>query len=973
MQSPPDISPCGIAPESRKEPKTEALLEAPKRGRNSHFISVPLGIGFKRNGSGPSLFQKSLSKVHKRTQDDLFLLKKERNPKLKRKIGPLPLISRDGELSRAKYIHLYQEEYRDLAQFLQQHNSSLFRQIKEIPSPLLMEQITDLYRLFPTHARQPEELNKEKILQFCLKIAQEACEAGRGSFFSKEKFDDTNLLIGKVMHLVNSDPAHTVSLLDLNNLSKSREAISAEFEVAMQQVDKRILDHEQSHSAYPFQNPHKAKETFFPVEFSKIIVTNSGRINVGILNFLCERYLTKDQTDHSFEIHLKFMLNLLRASPKLRSLVFQMQKPDSTSSAADVLIRVSLELSPTAVITDNDARRTGLAALLSLLRQAESVGNCFATSIAIQMLSSHPMRCLKDFSELLQTGRLTRQWGYSKMTLPCFLHINSDQIDQPLSINEKGTLILKKAAFPLWKLPGLQAACRAIGISDIETAFNKAYPLLSKENAQKLLKVSLRSLLSALIEANIQSPEPKEDLLNRAILAFETEQQNLLLRMWESAIAGISEAREDSSMKTGIAKAILDQVQKQIKETSPDLAAKAESLLYLTQQILLRRIQPQFDPSIVLYQGAKKEVGCFILYDRGQGQPPQQWKPILTAEAFQQLVIDVFKEAYRQWSTPEKIAWQKPFFEKLEAYLISFGCLLNIIISYDSRNLTDPAFGRDINQLAHSPWRNHTGNFQENTLINYTGDLSLSGRRVTLIPDDAESLLTKLVQVGKRSSEYVKSKLKENPLLPLPIVHTGHHAYSLLLGHPTLLAAWESTLTPKEWIEKYLLKPGQVIANSLATQDTRVKLIQFVASNLITKAGQLEFFKQVQMVHKDSPVRDFRNNLVTLIQRLPAASVTNRDYVARNVDTFLCEQALPEAQRALLHETAVHFADTNWTFGEHNIHYGFQVNPGTGQLDVWKIADDSSKMEAIPQPKYEKQDSWKYIPGSPLGDALLDQ
>lgn len=75
---------------------------------------------------------------------------------------------------------------------------------------------------------------------------------------------------------------------------------------------------------------------------------------------------------------------------------------------AQSLIRNSLGLAPDAELTDADAKRAAMAALLTQVRQG-AVGSCFATASAVRVQRNKPEQFLADMAAMLSTGMLKRE------------------------------------------------------------------------------------------------------------------------------------------------------------------------------------------------------------------------------------------------------------------------------------------------------------------------------------------------------------------------------------------------------------------------------------------------------------------------------------------------------------------------------------------------------------------------------------
>jgi hypothetical protein len=85
-----------------------------------------------------------------------------------------------------------------------------------------------------------------------------------------------------------------------------------------------------------------------------------------------------------------------------------------------------------------------------------------------------------------------------------------------------------------------------------------------------------------------------------------------------------------------------------------------------------------------------------------------------------------------------------------------------------------------------------------------------------------------------------------------------------------------------------------------------------------------------------------------------------KDQLKLLLDTYLF-QNLPDVQKMLLREAAVHFADTNWAEGINDIHFCFTVNPGNGHLEIWAVHDNNSQFQALDQRLWLKNREWEFF------------
>jgi hypothetical protein len=277
------------------------------------------------------------------------------------------------------------------------------------------------------------------------------------------------------------------------------------------------------------------------------------------------------------ELILK-VFNELKDDKELFTILKTVGKPYANIDAEEI-IRNTLGLSLNVVVTDVDAKRAVISALLCYLRQ--SVGSCFGTAPAIIIHNEQPKTFLKDIIELLGTSRLKRTFGGMEYSVPLSTSWGIGDLKKPFVFSDDSNL----SHHDIWFSPGLINALEAISIfpeglklkSKIDYTKNlvlKAVKQLKKHqeyfitNIEELLRAILLMELN-LKEEDIINFQAKEklmangsvffqpvisfvggstQLINKFITqieiaktAFKIIADNALLKSWEFTIASFSE------------------------------------------------------------------------------------------------------------------------------------------------------------------------------------------------------------------------------------------------------------------------------------------------------------------------------------------------------------------------------------------------------------------------------------------------
>lgn len=206
---------------------------------------------------------------------------------------------------------------------------------------------------------------------------------------------------------------------------------------------------------------------------ANLLINDKGELNVEMLPKveLCIKKtlysLGPDrQNDSRRQEHILKVLQTLQTNPQVVRLLRSIGKPHQ-HPIAEHIIKDTLQLPPSATVTDAHTRRAALAAWMCFLRQ--NVGSCFATAPAILVHDEQPEVFLNDLNELLNTGRLKRTFGGIESAVPLSMSWGAGELRRPILLLDEP----KKDAENLALSPGLAAAFQAIRMIDSKHPLNE--------------------------------------------------------------------------------------------------------------------------------------------------------------------------------------------------------------------------------------------------------------------------------------------------------------------------------------------------------------------------------------------------------------------------------------------------------------------------------------------------------------------
>lgn len=179
----------------------------------------------------------------------------------------------------------------------------------------------------------------------------------------------------------------------------------------------------------------QALETAFTIEVTKMILTESGRVNLVRLGDLLNLPFVKNHGDNN-EVyhHLKNIHKILSDHPELMDLLAQAAKPDQEMAPSSDIIRKTLHLSDDEPITDRDVQLTLLSAILSRPRQETNLGSCFGTQseIILHTNAEGLQLYIEDCTQMLKSNYLERKMLKSENhTLRYPITITKTRLNEP--------------------------------------------------------------------------------------------------------------------------------------------------------------------------------------------------------------------------------------------------------------------------------------------------------------------------------------------------------------------------------------------------------------------------------------------------------------------------------------------------------------------------------------------------------------
>lgn len=853
-----------------------------------------------------------------------------------------------------------------------------------------------LESLFNTH-KSETAADKKRILDFCsiLRIRATKDAQTNPSNAAREDFliDITKQQLAQVIFLADRNLGNTALLIDLNDIPQSLTNIQKEFEAKILNCTSSIKNHKSRHEKVPIQDSALAVSVLKPLAIANVLMSSGGLLNLGLIDSVKKYFFDYSNDLIQCERELLQTLDDIEHSTSLQRQIEGISKPHRQLISSNDLIRITLRLPPHATPTDAQARMVVLAAILSDMRQGD-VGSCFGTAVAIMMMGSLKGKVISDAEQLITQGRIVRKNGSDQSDFIPVLDIGDSALQSPVSINKDGLVRIEKGNGYLWESPGIIAACKQLNIPEdkipsvIKSTINLHYTI-EKINPKKTTEISPQGLIKLLVDGISTGRgfdnQQKAELNNLASFAFSAETNTPLLRAWESCIAAMAESKTNNYVRSKIlncVSAALNDIWP--KNSLKDLTDQAKKVQNVFMRVLNSSIQLRYDPQVEIKakntgDGHSTMLGAFVLHELEHGTQSISARLVENPAQFKTFVAkktNLATEALEKTGGKD-LNQSKAIIQNIQNYIsqpdTNFSSFLkDAIRAYEDENKTikDPL--KVWEEIEHLPFRDATGD--ENVPV-YTIATGINpGAPETVRPKDTNELLTAFILFG-RSRIKPDNFIKDNDPYQRYMVDTPQHAFTLTPEDASIVDAMSSPLSPKQWIEEHIVKPGMAIASIPMSQEQKNKLIKVVCTEIVPKELITTFMNKIAAIDQNTKTyHQFSNAvldaLLTVTQRKNAKT---RAAFSRKITNILLEQVFPPNVSNLLGKTAARIADTNWVNeGVRHIYFACFFDPLTKTLQLATQDEGGNRTQAVDQNEWVAYVPWEMY-GVKLTPSLDDR
>lgn len=830
-----------------------------------------------------------------------------------------------------------------------ENKDSIWEQIKTLPNITIMEQMVDLALICESNKSSELKEPLSNLLNFSLKLA--LLMPSKRSSKNIKTVKEAQHVIGQIIFLIEHSPSCLKQIND-EDPGSILTLIHEEFSKQMQEVRADLLKYSELHKKTQLQSSETAYYHQLSLKLAERLVTEKGSINIGIIDLLMHAFISLETYPSNYEQAIIRGLKQLRDHPLIRIYLEKICAPNSSEIPSNEVIRASLRLSHNEKISDIHAKKTVIAALLSHPRQ-KSTDSCFATSFVIKMKDTHPLNCIEDYYALLNRGKLTRKVNGVSKDIP-FLKRIEDNLDLEVEFNAKGQLILNGSEGGyIWESPGIQSACRAIGMGEVEKAVMKIVEeeFFSMEELKTKLKVKkLLKRLSAQVISEKEDVKMLSIVYAQACFAFSSEAAQPLSKVWENCIAGMAETAERSMIKSKILESFIYSLEVELNRLEVPVTVEITEFLKKAQEVLKQAIHLRYDPGLendLLEDRKFSTLGGFVLYNQSFRIDNESY--------FRQFAKEVIETVHKQLSLELKEDKYKYFSEALLSYIESTGFLKNMLSKYRSKRLS-----KSYDELKFTPWITNSGNNSRRVMDVYFESENVI-KTHSLVTTNTIEFANSLVKLGKEIYQDDKKFLANKRIAGR--IHYSH-ALTGLFNHPLLKQAIKSSTAPQKWIEKNIIQQGLKIAHTKLGSESHQKVIEILKKDIcpkfLTKKESKLFYEGLEKVSSGLTIKEYRSGVLELFKKFDFLNKVDITNISHLLDSSLCN-SLDSTTKEKFLQSVLYFSDTNWSQNASDIYFCLLVNPGNGLLEIWHSQDNGECFTRINQEEWLINKEWEFF------------
>ncbi len=673
---------------------------------------------------------------------------------------------------------------------------------------------------------------------------------------------------------------------------------------------------------------------------AELLIGSNGALNLAMCSSVKAAFVPANPRD--WEVNMGKVIDQLDATWQL--FFSGVRLPANLHSTGALVLRALFSMDTQQPLTDRHAKIAVLAALFAPYNQGP-VGDCFAVNDVIRDHQQFFHHAAEDYQSIVMNGYLKRIVD-GKPDYFFFLPVLADEeLNQPFILTATGTF--PQTTHKLFDVPGIAAARTLMGGNTIPTLMQDVLKALSSQFKNNQLQVTPAQVIATMAQviATRNPTVPVEGLTSLGEYAFSSLTQQPVLRGVESAFSAMAEDRPNDSVRSQINVSVASALQNTWKRVQNLAHASQFQLAFFQAMNASYRLFYQLNiPLPQVSADGSSSSGGFQLYQRIEGAPDQLGVRIATPQDFRNLVLDVISSVEHQLAQLSNI---ETIGNALTQYVNTEDFLTQVFWAYDPANKKEPHPVQNYLVLSSTPMQSCVGNdpFELDNVESGPGN---DNPIQTFTPNNAKDLITWCLNLAK--------------IVPMELISMAspQHAFNFTPTNPDIAVFLKKGLPITQWLQNMLIVPGMQVSRKLINSVTQ-KAVAAEMSQILSHVlpDMRAFQKLVNKLNQSKlTVKDYANQLVRGINSLLNSDQQQSSQIALMVDGLLV-QSLPSNDKAVLEQSAIRFAFTNWNQGAKNIYFCAFFNPRTEQVGFGSILEDKTNLQPMDEDAWVNHQQWE--------------
>jgi hypothetical protein len=670
-----------------------------------------------------------------------------------------------------------------------------------------------------------------------------------------------------------------------------------------------------------------------------LLLDSQGKLKTNLRASIKSAFISANPKE--YETNMTRFLDKL--NPSWQSFFDQVRLPQDQNCVSCISLRALFSLGSGQKLTDRHAKVAVLAAMLSPYNQGP-VGDCFAVNDVIRDHTEYYRRIAEDCSSIVMKGYIERPIKGAPDYFFFLPILADDDRDQPMQITAGG--LFAGTGVDIFDAPGFAAARALMGGDSIANLEKDLLNSLLNHNRQDQIKITPSQLIQALAKviAEKTSNASVDALVNLGEYAFSSLTNNSILRAVESAFAAMAEDRSTDSTRGNINNCVADtlaQTWKQLKKVN-GIAQFKEAFTYVFNACY-RLIYNLNIPLAQVSADGSSTDGGFQLYQRVHDMPTSLGTRVATPEQFRQMILYAVKKVETDLGSTSEVTL---IANRLETIINSDHFLENVFWGYDDANKQEPDPVQNYLKLSRTPMQ------------------SCDGDNPYEVDD---------IDTGKTYDSYVQSYTPKNPndlirwclklaktasaeMIPMD---SPQHAFNFMPANPDIIHYVKASSNSAQWLKKTLVIPGMQVAQRQISAKSQKALAQGMHDYLTNALPDGQAYQQLvqNLAQQTLSVQDYSEQLLNGINALLKSDENQAYQMALALDGILL-QSLSLQDQAILEQSAVRFAFTNWNEGTKDIYFCAFFNPRTTQIGFGTIFEDKTHLQPMDEKAWVDHQQW---------------